>query len=606
MTMQADHIITPEEAVTLHGLFLARVKRTPHAIAYRYFNLQQNAWLSFTWMQMRDQVARWQAALLAEGLAPGDRVAIMLRNCPSWVMFDQAALSLGLVVVPLYTVDRPDSVAYIVNDSGAKVLLFETNEQWQALRTVRDKMSGVQRFVGLDKISQENINQNDEICLKSAGDWLPSASELQVPHPAGTEQLATIIYTSGTTGKPKGVMLSHANILSNAYDTLNTFPMFTDDLLLSFLPLSHTFERTLGYYLTMMTGSTVAYARSVSLLGEDLQTIKPTVLISVPRIYERVYGAIRTRLEEGPPLKRRLFNLAVDVGWARFLHQQSRGSWKVSFVLWPILSHLVAKKILDKMGGRLRAAISGGAALSPEISRVFVGLGLPVVQGYGLTETSPVISASPLHNNFPDSAGQPIRGLQVRIGAQNALLVKGPNVMLGYWNNPQATRDMIDADGWLNTGDTARISETGHIYITGRLKEIIVLSNGEKIPPTDMELAIQRDRLFDQVMVFGEGQPYLVALAVVNPDSWKHFAAQIGVQADKPESLRDAQVEKQVIQRISAQIHEFPGYAQIHRVLLLSEPWSIENGMLTPTLKVRRAQVMDKFSSEIKELYKGH
>lgn len=606
MTIQTDHIITPEEAVTLHGLFLERVKRTPDAVAYRYFNLQQNAWMSLTWTQMREQVARWQAALLAEGLAAGDRVAIMLRNCPSWVMFDQAALSLGLVVVPLYTVDRPDSVAYIVNDSGAKVLLFETNEQWQALRTVREKMSGVQRFVGLENISQENINQNDEIRLKSAGDWLPSAAQLQPPHPAGTEQLATIIYTSGTTGKPKGVMLSHANILSNAYSTFYTFPMFTDDLLLSFLPLSHTFERTLGYYLTVMTGSTVAYARSVSLLGEDLQTIKPTVLISVPRIYERVYGAIRTKLEEGPPLKRRLFNLAVDVGWARFLHQQSRGRWKVSFLLWPILSHLVAKKILDKMGGRLRAAISGGAALSPEISRVFVGLGLPVVQGYGLTETSPVISGSPLDNNFPDSVGRPLRGLQVRIGDQSALLVKGPNVMLGYWNNPEATRDMIDADGWLNTGDTARISETGHIYITGRLKEIIVLSNGEKIPPTDMELAIQRDRLFDQVMVFGEGQPYLVALAVVNPDSWKHFAEQIGVHADKPESLRDARVEKQVIQRISTQIHEFPGYAQIHRVLLLSEPWSIENGMLTPTLKVRRAQVVDKFSSEIKELYKGH
>lgn len=601
MTPSTDHIITPEEAVTLHGLFLARVKRTPDAVAYRYFDVQQNAWMSFTWVQMRDQVARWQAALLAEGLAPGDRVAIMLRNCPSWVMFDQAALALGLVVVPLYTVDRPDSVAYIVNDSGARVLLFETNEQWQALCTVRDKMSGVQRFVGL-----ENIKQNDEPRLNSASDWLPSAAQLQAPYSAGPEQLATIIYTSGTTGKPKGVMLSHANILSNAYDTLNTFQIFPDDLLLSFLPLSHTFERTLGYYLTVMTGSTVAYARSVALLGEDLQTIRPTVLISVPRIYERVYGAIRTRLEEGPALKRKLFNLAIDVGWARFLHQQSRGPWKISFVLWPILSHLVAKKILDKMGGRLRVAISGGAALSPEISRVFVGLGLPVVQGYGLTETSPVISASPLHNNFPDSAGQPIRRLQVRIGAQNALLVKGPNVMLGYWNNPQATRAMIDAEGWLNTGDTARISETGHIYITGRLKEIIVLSNGEKIPPTDMELAVQRDRLFDQVMVFGEGHPYLVALAVVNPESWKHFAEHIGVNADKPESLRDKRVEKQVIQHIAAQIHEFPGYAQIHRVLLLSEPWSIENGMLTPTLKIKRAQVVAKFSKEIKELYEGH
>jgi len=402
------------------------------------------------------------------------------------------------------------------------------------------------------------------------------------------------------------VMLSHMNILNNAFQTLNTFPVYPEDLLLSFLPLSHTFERTLGYYLTVMTGATIAYARSVALLGEDLQFIKPTVLVSVPRIYERVYAAINTKLDEGSALKRTLFGLAVDVGWARFLCQQSRGSWKLSFLLWPILNLLVAKKIRVKMGGRLRAAISGGAALSPEISRMFVGLGIPVVQGYGLTETSPVISASPMDNNFPDSAGQPLRGLQVRIGELNALLVKGPSVMMGYWNNPEATAAMIDADGWLNTGDTARISETGHIYITGRLKEIIVLSNGEKIPPTDMEIAILREHLIDQVMVFGESHPYLVALAVVNPTGWKHFAEECGLNPDSPESLRDKRVEQHAIERIADQIKDFPGYARVHRVLLLSEPWSIENGMMTPTLKIKRLQVVAKFTNEIKELYAGH
>jgi long-chain acyl-CoA synthetase len=601
MNARTDHIIKPEEAGTLHGLFLARVKRTPDATAYRYFNVQKNEWQSYTWQQMQEQVARWQAALLAEGLAAGDSVAVMLRNCPCWIMFDQAAMSLGLVVVPLYTVDRPDNVAFIVNDSEAKVLLFETNEQWQALRAVRDKMPNVKRFVALDTMADA-----EEIRLISIASWLPATASMQTPHPTKIGELATIIYTSGTTGKPKGVMLSHGNILSNAYNTLFTFPVYPEDLLLSFLPLSHTFERTLGYYLTMMTGAVVAFARSVPLLGEDLQTIKPTVLVSVPRIYERVNTAIRTKLEEGSPLKRKLFNLAVEVGWARFLHQQSRGPWKLSFLLWPVLNHLVAKKILTKMGGRLRAAISGGAALSPEVSRLFVGLGLPVVQGYGLTETSPVISASPLHNNFPDSAGQPIRDMQVRIGDKNALLVKGPNVMLGYWNNPEATRAMIDNEGWLNTGDTARISETGHIYITGRLKEIIVLSNGEKIPPTDMEIAIMRDSLFDQVMVFGEGHPYLVALAVVNPDHWNHFSAQLGVAPDKAESLCHMSVEEQAKKLIAAQIHDFPGYAQIHRVLLLIEPWTIENNLLTPTLKIKRAQVVARFEQDIKALYEGH
>jgi long-chain acyl-CoA synthetase len=319
-------------------------------------------------------------------------------------------------------------------------------------------------------------------------------------------------------------MLSHANMLTNAHACLDTFAVSGDDLFLSFLPLSHTFERTLGYYLTVMTGSTVAFARSIQLLSEDLQNIRPTLLISVPRIYERVYGVIRTRLEEGLPLKRKLFYLAVEVGWARFEHQQGRGAWKPSFLLWPLLQKLVAQKVLDKLGGRLRVALSGGAALSPEISRVFVGLGLPIVQGYGLTETSPVITGNHLDNNYPDSVGQPIRDVEVRLGEQNVLLVKGPNVMLGYWNNPDATRATIDADGWLNTGDVAHISGTGHVYITGRIKEIIVMSNGEKIPPNDMELAILHDPLFDQVMIFGEARPYLVALAVLNPEVWLHFA----------------------------------------------------------------------------------
>ena len=594
--------ITPQQAVTLHGLFIERIKRTPDAIAYRYFDVPQNAWLDLTWTQVAEQVARWQAALQKEGLAAGERVGIMLRNCPQWVMFDQAALSLGLVVVPLYTVDRPDNLAYIANNAGIKVLLFETAEQWQALHAAHGDMPNVQRFVSLD-----SIKSNGERRLTSANEWLPASAQLQPEH-AGieTRQLATIIYTSGTTGKPKGVMLSHANILTNAYFTLQNFPILKGDLLLSFLPLSHTFERTLGYYLTVMTGSTVAYARSIALLSEDLLTIKPTVLVSVPRIYERVHAAIHAKLAEGSAFKRGLFNFAVEVGWARFLHQQKRGSWQLSFVLWPILNALVAQKVLGRMGGKLRAVISGGAALSADISRMFVGLGLPVIQGYGLTETSPVICANTLENNFPDSVGLPLGNVETRIGAQNELLARGPSVMLGYWNNPEATQRAIDADGWFHTGDTASISETGHIRITGRLKDIIVMSNGEKIPPTDMELAIMRDRLFEQVMVYGEGRPYLTVLAVVNAAVWKQFAQVAGVRADMAESLHDARIEQPALLRIAEQIKAFPGYARVRRVLLLTEPWSIENGLLTPTLKVKRNQVIARYQAEIDQLYEGH
>jgi long-chain acyl-CoA synthetase len=419
------------------------------------------------------------------------------------------------------------------------------------------------------------------------------------------DDLATIIYTSGTTGKPKGVMLSHYNILFNAYVSYRTFPLIGQDTCaLSFLPLSHTFERTAGY-LFMIAGATVAYARSIPLLADDLKIIRPTILIAVPRIYERIYNAIHAKLEEGPPLRHKLFTLTVDVGWDRFEYQQGHGTWKAKFLLWPLLKHLVADKVMDRLGGRLQLSISGGAALSPKVSRLFIALGLRLIQGYGMTETSPVISANRIDNNYPSSVGLPMPGVEVRIGEQNALLVRGPSIMLGYWHNPEATRAMIDADGWLNTGDTVRISETGHIYITGRLKEIIVMSNGEKIPPTDMEEAIMRDNLFEQVMVHGEGRPSLLTIAVVNPDKWKEFAQKIGVRHDMPESLHDSRIEHEVLERIAEQIKEFPGYAKVRRVLLLTEPWSIENGLLTPTLKVKRAKVIARYEKEIEQLYLG-
>jgi long-chain acyl-CoA synthetase len=599
MQAQQNDVISPEQAGTLHELFLERARRTPDKVAYRYF--QQNVWLDITWREMLGEVARWQAALLRENMAAGDRVAIMLRNCPQWVMFEQAAMSLGLVVVPLYTVDRPDNIAYIVNDAQVKVLLFETDEQWQALRTVIGQLGCVQRLVSLDKASG-----NEEPRLQCADEWLPQQAMPQPERERKRDELATIMYTSGTTGKPKGVMLSHHNIVFDAYAGLQTFPASTHDIWLSFLPLSHAFERTVGYYMSMMAGSMVAYARSIPLLADDLKIIRPTILVTVPRIFERIYNAIHTKLEEAPPLQHKLFTLAVDVGWDRFEYQQGRGAWSPRLLLWPVLKHLVADKVMDRLGGRLHLSISGGAALPPKVSRLFIALGLPLVQGYGLTETSPVVSVNRIDNNYPASIGPPLPGIEVRIGEQNALLVKGPCNMLGYWHNPEATHAMIDADGWLNTGDTARISETGHIYITGRLKEIIVMSNGEKVPPANIEAAILRDRLFDQVMVYGEGHPALVVLAVVNPEQWQAFAQQVGVRADMPESLHDTRVEQQVLQRIEEQIKEFPGYAKVRRVLLLTEPWSIENGMLTPTLKIKRAEVAGKFAGQIERLYEGH
>ncbi|MEO7465108.1 MAG: AMP-binding protein, partial [Nitrosospira sp.] len=376
--------------------------------------------------------------------------------------------------------------------------------------------------------------------------------------------------------------------------------------LLSFLPLSHTFERTAGYYLPMMCGATVAYARSIQQLQEDLLIVRPTILVSVPRIYERIYAGIRAKLAEGPALNRKLFNLAVEVGFSRFEYHQGRGSWHVSHLLWPLLEMLVAKKVMSKLGGRLRGAMSGGAALSVEVSRIFIGLGLPILQGYGMTESSPVVCNNTFENNVPSSVGLPIRGVEVKLGENNALLIRGPNVMLGYWNNLEATQAVLTPDGWLNSGDIARIDEDGRITITGRLKEIIVMSTGEKVSPVDMEAAILRDSLFEQVMLIGEGRSYLGALVVLNSGNWESVSGQYNLDRYWRHLMQNQKLEEILLERIAHQVREFPGYAKIYRVALMPEPWTIENNMLTPTLKLRRARVLERYKTEADRLYEGH
>ena len=313
MTAATGQVITSAAAGTLDGLFRERVARSPEKVAYRDFNHPHANWRDYTWAQIDRQVARWQTALERDGLKAGDRVAVMLRNSPDWVIFDQAALGLGLIVVPLYTQDRCDNVAYILNDANCKVLLLGTDEQWKAFAEVRDHLGGLARILTVEA----QPATTDEPRLKSIEQWLPDEGGATRHLPRDPAALATIVYTSGTTGRPKGVMLSHRNIVSNAEACLKAVPVTSADVLLSFLPLSHTFERTCGYYLTVMCGGTTVYARSVQQLGEDLQSVRPTMLISVPRIYERIYSAIKSKLADGPALRRKLFELAVDIGFAR-------------------------------------------------------------------------------------------------------------------------------------------------------------------------------------------------------------------------------------------------------------------------------------------------
>jgi len=598
--------ITPECASTMPALFRERARRSSGAVAYRYYDDQAGRWESMNWQAIARIVVRWQSALRREGLRPGDRVALMLRNSPWWVVFDQAALGMGLVTVPLYMDDRAENVAYILDHAGAKLLLVQGASQWAPLLQCGKPLPELQRIVVLEA-GDGGTTQTVAPIVVGQAEWLAGADETDIsPANPAPEDLASIVYTSGTTGRPKGVMLSHRNFLSNAWAALQCAAVGDEDLFLSFLPLSHTLERTVGYLLPMMAGAPVAYARSVPLLGEDLLAIQPTVLISVPRIYERVYGKIRDGLKEKPPLARQLFQQTVEVGWARFEYRQGRGRWSPRLLLWPLLDRLVASRILAKLGGRIRVAICGGAALSPEVAKHFIGLGLPLLQGYGLTEASPVVTANRLDNNIPASIGLALPGVEIRIGDNDELQTRSDCVMLGYWRNEVATREVLSADGWLSTGDKARIDTDGHVYITGRIKDIIVLANGEKVPPADMEMAIVLDALFEQAVVLGEGRPYLSVLLVLNAEHWRRLADSLSVDPDDPAALRDEQVMAAMLTRVATRIRDFPGFAQIRSVSLYLDPWTVDNELLTPTLKVRRARVIDRFASDIEAMYAGH
>ena len=547
----------------LADLLWHRIRETPDAPAYRQFD--GRGWMNTTWAEVGRELGRWCAAFAREGMKPGDRVALCLHNRIEWVLFDQAALALGLVTVPLYFDDRPDNMAWSLNDAGVRLLFVEDNKLWSALC---ERVQTVERVVCL------NASAMADAKLVALDQWLPPSAPAPARATAAPGDLATIVYTSGTTGRPKGVMLSHGNILSNTLASMHAIPAYTFDRFLSFLPLSHMFERTCGYYSAIWAGAETVYARSISLLADDMREQQPSVLICVPRIFERIHSKMQETMPAGSA-KRRLFEAAVETGWRRFRGEATvRDRW-----LWPPFKLLVARKLQRRLGGRLRLIIVGGAAFAPHLARVFVGLGLPIIQGYGLTETAPVLAANRMHDNDPTSIGRALEGVELRCDDSGELLARGPNIMLGYWNNPVATAAVIDRDGWLHTGDLAVI-RGGRLYITGRVKDIIVLSNGEKIPPADVEQAILRDSVFEQVMLVGEGRPKLGLLAVSRLEN-----------------------ESELCARANARLYDFPGYARICHIARVAEPWTIENGLLTPTLKLKRYEIEKRFARQTEAMY---
>ena len=534
----------------------------PNKVLYRQY--QQGAWQEYKASDILGQAARWQGAYHAAGLQPGDRVALCMKNGVYWVLADLAAHATGLVVVPLYVDDNPDNLGWCLQDADVRLVVADH------LRFISHLQASAIALPQIVLVRGEAIPP--AVALEQ---WLPRTAPPLALYQQPADTLATIVYTSGTVGRPKGVMLSHRNILSNIDSILGAYEVHANDRLLSVLPLTHMFERTAGYYLALRAGAEVTYCRGINELAQDLAEQRPTVLMAVPRLFERMLRRIDERLQASP-LRRWLFRLAAGAGWRRFQGKRRFYDALLLKTVYPAVAH----PLQARLGGRLRHAVVGGAALDQRVAETFIGLGVPLLQGYGLTEAGPVVAVNRQHNHDPASVGEPLPGVETRLSPAGELLVRSASVMLGYWKHPEATAACIDAEGWLNTGDLVEI-RAGLIYIHGRSKHILVLSNGEKISPEDIESAILCDPLFEQVMVVGEARPYLVLL-VVSPSR------------DIAELLR----------RANQRIRHWPRYARIRRVVLAEGAWDVDSGLMTPTMKIKRSAVMARYQPQIEAAYR--
>jgi len=555
------------------------------------FRHADGSWQGWSRIHVQQAVLRVAAWLEAKGIKPGDRVGILGHNCPQWFIADFAILRLGAVTVPAYFTDPAEAVQYVFADADVSVIFVEEGEQQEKLAGITTPIlafHGEQESIAAVAVDEQWDNRLAAAC-------------------PGRDDLATLIYTSGTTGHPKGVMLTHGNLLADVAAGIDAVPVYSDDLFLSFLPASHAFERTVGHFLPAACGAEIAYAESVLTLLRDMPEVQPTLMISVPRLYEKIYAGVQAKLLEGPAVGRLLFGWAQQLGMQRFeLQQQGRELGGVKAWLWGVLDRLVNAKLRAKMGGRIRSFVSGGAALHPDIARFLLAADITVLPGYGLTETSPVLSVNRPALIKPETVGPALMGVQFRCADDGELLVKGPMVMQGYWRNAGATAEVMTEDGWLRTGDIVAIDDDGYVSIVDRKKEIMVLSNGENVPPALIEQHITRSPCVLQAMVVADKRPFVSALVMPDIEGLERAWRQQHKQSLPADWRESSEVHAWVLGRMRQDEHDLSSYMQVKKFAFIDQEWTQDNGLLTPTLKLKRRKISEQYAEQIDRLYVGH
>lgn len=554
-----------------------------------------------TYTEFGNSVNAFSKGLNALGVEKEDRIAILSENRPEWAISDFGILKAGGINVPMFSTLTPAQVGYILNDSGAKIICVSTKSQLDKVFEIRDGVETLEQIILYDSSEEElpeGVIEFNEVCELGK-----EVDELNID--VNEEDIATIIYTSGTTGNPKGVMLTHTNFLSNYNACKSLIDVSDSDVLLSFLPLSHVFERLGGHYVPIFSGAKIAYAESTFTVAQNMQDVSPTVMLSVPRLYETMHDRVLRAVEAGSPLKQKIFHWGVSVGSAvSSAIQQGKKPSALLQLKQSIADKLVFAKLKTATGGRLRFFVSGGAALPQSIAEFFHAAGILILEGYGLTETSPVISM-----NYPDkwkfgTVGAPVPGIEVNIAEDGEILTRGPHVMKGYFNNEEATTEVINEDGWFHTGDIGVIDEGGFIKITDRKKNIIVLSNGKNVAPQPLESQLVQSPYIDQIMLVGNERKNVAALIVPNFDALKTWAGENDVEAsDILEMLKTREVQQLIQQEIRERLSDFADFEQVRRFVLLEKEFSQEEDEMTPTLKLKRNIIMEKYADVIEGMY---
>jgi long-chain acyl-CoA synthetase len=600
--------LTPDEPATLVEVFehVARVHPRPDTLNYK----RDGRWVSISSDELLVRVRRIAAGLKALGVAPGDRVAILSESRPEWTLTDAGCMFAGAIDVPIYPTLTAPQVRYILKDSGARVLVIQNEEKFAHIREILAECPAIEQViffampsvsVGLDdsqQLSLAELEKRGETLLDAQPDLLNNLA-----HQSGPNDLATIIYTSGTTGEPKGVMLTHSNLVSNLIDSSAHLSFAGDDSVLSVLPLSHVLERV-AMYMYLYHGMAAYFGESLEMIGPNLREVKPTIFVGVPRIFEKIFARVKEKTAEKGKLDLAFLNWSVDVAkeYARLLTRHQ----KVPALL--ALKHKLADKLIfSKMrlalGGRIRLLVSGGAALPEELALIYIGAGLPIVQGYGLTETSPVITAGVLEDNRVGTVGKPIRNVAVRLASDGEIETRGPQVMRGYYNKPEETRAVFTDDGWFKTGDIGTLDEDGFLRITDRKKELFKTSGGKYIAPQPIEQLIKGSRFVNQVVLIGNGRKFPAALIVPDWERIDSYAQLKGIKGSHAELCRHSRVIDLLERQIAGLTPDLAQYERVKKVALLEKEFTIEGGELTPTLKVKRRIVDEKYRETIDALY---